>query len=361
MKNVAAASGDWDKAVWWEEQALELYQDLGDKWATAAFLTEVGSRAARIGEYAKARRLAGEGLALRRALGDQWGTANTLAILGSIAIAQGHIEEAERFVRQSIATRHKTGIRSIESGSSHLVLASVLRRSGRFGEARAVCRDTQSLCHEFGLSGWSSLELGMVELHLGEYDGARSAAQTTSDDSRESGDIRGVGVSLEILGRAALAEERNNEARQLLKKSVTAHRAAGQPQWLAEALASLGLSVCVLGEFTAARAHLSEALLTGTETRDLWAIVETLPAFAHILVDEGKIERAVELYALASRYPYVANSQWFEDVVGKHIAAVSATLSPGVVSAEQQRGRARDLWETAEQLLEELEGEADDA
>ena len=75
-----------------------------------------------------------------------------------------------------------------------------------------------------------------------------------------------------------------------------------------------------------------------------------------LLADRGEVERAVELYALASRYPYVANAQWFEDVAGRHIAAVAASLPPEVVAAAQERGRARDLWATAEELLAEFKG-----
>jgi hypothetical protein len=54
------------------------------------------------------------------------------------------------------------------------------------------------------------------------------------------------------------------------------------------------------------------------------------------------------------RYPFVANSVWWEDVVGKHIATAAAALPPDVVAAAQERGRARDLWSTAEELLGEL-------
>ena len=68
------------------------------------------------------------------------------------------------------------------------------------------------------------------------------------------------------------------------------------------------------------------------------------------------LEQAVELYALASRYPFVANSRWFEDVAGRHIAAVAATLPPDVVTAAQERGRARDLEATVAELLVELGG-----
>ena len=60
----------------------------------------------------------------------------------------------------------------------------------------------------------------------------------------------------------------------------------------------------------------------------------------------GRKKWAIKLYALASRYPYVANSRWFEDVVGRQIAAVAETLPPEVVVAAQERGKARDLEAT---------------
>jgi hypothetical protein len=85
------------------------------------------------------------------------------------------------------------------------------------------------------------------------------------------------------------------------------------------------------------------------------SLATPLPAIALLLADQGEKERALELYALASRAPYVANSRWFEDIAGRYIAAVAASLPPEVVAAAQGRGRARDLDATAEELLAELE------
>jgi len=103
-----------------------------------------------------------------------------------------------------------------------------------------------------------------------------------------------------------------------------------------------------------AEGHLSEALRTASEIV-IFPIITALPAIALLLADRGEVERAVELYALASRYPRVANSRWFEDVAGNHIAA-AATLPPKVVAAAQARGRARDLDATVAELLAELGG-----
>ena len=66
------------------------------------------------------------------------------------------------------------------------------------------------------------------------------------------------------------------------------------------------------------------------------------------------MECAVELYAMALRQPFVAHSHWFEDTVGWHVAAAAEALPPEVVAAARERGRARDLWATAHELVAEL-------
>jgi hypothetical protein len=51
----------------------------------------------------------------------------------------------------------------------------------------------------------------------------------------------------------------------------------------------------------------------------------------------------------------VGNSQFHEDVAGRHIAAVAATMPAEVVAAAQERGRVRDLDATVKELLAELD------
>jgi hypothetical protein len=47
--------------------------------------------------------------------------------------------------------------------------------------------------------------------------------------------------------------------------------------------------------------------------------------------------------------------RWFEDVVGRHVAAAAEALPPEVAAAARERGRARDLWTTAQELVAEFE------
>ena len=113
------------------------------------------------------------------------------------------------------------------------------------------------------------------------------------------------------------------------------------------AVAELGL-----GDLHQAGQHVGEAL----RAADCFELrLYALPAAALFLTHQGQQERAVEMYALASRHPHVANSQWFEDVFGHHIEAVAATLPPDVVAAARERGRrVRDLDATVAELLQEL-------
>jgi hypothetical protein len=103
-----------------------------------------------------------------------------------------------------------------------------------------------------------------------------------------------------------------------------------------------------------ARQLICQTLRALEEIRTLEPYLYALPAAALLLNDEGQIERAVELYALASRYPFVAHSRWFEDVVGNTLAEVAAGLPAERVAVLQERGRARDVATTAAQLLAEL-------
>ena len=110
-----------------------------------------------------------------------------------------------------------------------------------------------------------------------------------------------------------------------------------------------------LGNISEAKQQAHEALqiaaVTPTAVR---AIGHAIAIFAYLLANEGHEEEAVELYALASRYSYVANSRWFEDVIGQHITAAAATLPPEIVEASQAQGQALDLRRTVAELLQTL-------
>jgi hypothetical protein len=79
-----------------------------------------------------------------------------------------------------------------------------------------------------------------------------------------------------------------------------------------------------------------------------------LPAVALIMLDAGEPERAVELCASTGSHSFGAGSRWFDDVVGQRIAAAAVALSAEMLTAAQERARARDLEPMLKELLAEL-------
>ena len=127
-----------------------------------------------------------------------------------------------------------------------------------------------------------------------------------------------------------------------------------QKDELAWALALMVYVQRGLGQVSSAESYLYQTLEIGINSRGYIPILCGLCGAALLLVDKGEIERAIELKALTWCFPVAEKSRWFEDVAGREIDAAVEALLPEVVAAAQERGRNRDIWETAKELLEEL-------
>jgi hypothetical protein len=154
-------------------------------------------------------------------------------------------------------------------------------------------------------------------------------------------------------GASQIGSSGSPQAQRLLRESIAAHEDGGTPHNVGITLGGLGLAVRGSSQAARARQHLCRALRMGVGPGSCLPLMHGLPGIALLLANEGQHERAVEVYALASRYPGVANSQRYKGVVGRHIAAAKS-LPQGVVAAAQERGRARDLHATVAELLAEL-------
>jgi tetratricopeptide (TPR) repeat protein len=229
--------------------------------------------------------------------------------------------------------------------------------AGKFTEGQSLLQESLSLWIELG-RGYTMVLFeafwGLSSMLLGQYSQAREQGRKTLAQARRMDYKREAGFSLFVLAGAALAERAFVKARDLAQESIALYQQVGQPDEMGWALAVGGCAALGLGDAVQAKAYLGRSLQIGIMFQAPAALAFTLPGLALLLSHRQEKERAVELYALAVRYPFVASSPWFEDVAGRHIAAVAASLPREVVAAAQERGRARDLWETADELLAQL-------
>lgn len=95
----------------------------------------------------------------------------------------------------------------------------------------------------------------------------------------------------------------------------------------------------------------------GLQINHRWMPLHSFPAIALVYADEGKQERAIELYTVAWRWKHIADSRWYEDLAGRKLAAFQATLPPDLVARARKRGEEVNMWESVKQLHDELQAE----
>jgi DNA-binding SARP family transcriptional activator/predicted ATPase len=338
------------------EQSLALYAEVGDRWSMANVLDELGSAAELVGDYSEAQSLCQESLGLRRALEDQQGIAYSLLRLGTISRFQGEVEDAERFIRESLAISRELGDRDmVAQGLYRLGLVHVLR--GVFAEAQPQLEESIAICEDLAhhrALAWMNLTLGEAEAHLGWYLAARSHGLRGSTLSQETDNRWALGYSSYLLGLVALAEKAFPEALESLLASAAAFREVKVQENLGRALAVSSYAARALDQHSRAQQCLVEALEIAINIGAFFPLAYSIPAVALLQSDVGDLERAVELYALATNHPFVANSHWFKDVAGREIGSVAAGLPPEMVKEAQVRGQAADRWQTAAALLQTL-------
>jgi predicted ATPase/DNA-binding SARP family transcriptional activator len=357
MGDIAYWSGDRQHSREPYAESLALYRALGERWEMAEVLTALGAVSQSQGDFDQAVQLHREALAVRRALGDQRGIADSLGEVAWALQSRGQFDEAERLERESLALIRETGDRF------HLRwalwgLANPLYWQGKFAESGSLLEE--SLVTRRDLTphrpvALAHMLLGGVNLHLGQYEEACVYLHQSLPLAREINFRWGIAAACFHLGLLALAGEQHTEARRWLQESLAIWRESGQRSDVGWALAALGGVARGLGELAQARDQLCQALEVASALRDTFTPLYALPVAALLLADMGKTERAVEIYALASRYGFVAHSRVWEDIAGRRIASLAATLPPDMVAAAQARGRARDLWATVEELMAELE------
>jgi predicted ATPase/DNA-binding SARP family transcriptional activator len=337
-------------------QSAALYEALGDRWGLARALGYLGWTAEQLGHFGEAQELCEKSLAIRQELGDQRGMADAMMNLGIIAWVQGRLNEAQRLLQKSLGVFRilDDWVRVAQTVKS---LGEVLVRRGQFEEGLAVVESSidiyDDLGFRYGVRGLLPF-LAEAKLHIGRYGEARADARQGASYSDRYKHLWGVGFANFVQGLAVLAQGAHGEAQALFQGAVAAFDGVRQRENRGWALGPLGLAAREAGDMPLARQCVAEALQIGVDLEVFMPAMYGLPVAALLLADQGALERAVEVYACASRYEFVSKSRWFEDMIGRQIRTVAASLPLEAIEAAQDRGRAQDWYAMAAELLTEI-------
>jgi tetratricopeptide (TPR) repeat protein len=350
-------TGDREVAKEPFEQSLALYRKVGYRYSAGFLLHNLGGISRITGLFEKAIQLYQEALTIQRASGVQGSIADTLVFLAVVLMQQGNYKRAEDLQRKAVVLCEETGSRfTLETAKRHLALTLIC--SGRYSESCLLLKTCVGMCEEMGKSsmllGHANTKLAHAYLHLGQFQDARRWGRMGLAHTSEMGDAWGMGFSHLVLGRAALANGAYTKAQHLLQEGANLLCDSKNWDFAYWALPSLAHIELVLGQIKNAEEHLRDALQPALEKGHGFALMSALPVIALLQLEKERAERAVEIYALASRYGHVVNSRWWEDVAGKQINAVAFTLPSDVVAAAQERGRARNLEKAVAEWLAEI-------
>jgi predicted ATPase/class 3 adenylate cyclase/tetratricopeptide (TPR) repeat protein len=340
------------------EQSQALYQSLGKQSGAAAALLGLGiSTIPFASDYDLAQRCLEQSLALYRTLEDRLGISEVLVNLSLNARYQGRIAKAESFAREGYALACIIGNRrAIARAGSNL--GEALYWNARYEESYELLRETLAIYLNLGDRQYLStiyIRLGCAETFLGRYTEARATFTTALAEARAISFALEVGGALWGLILIDVAERAYAGARRRGEEAIAIYMRLGEHFFLSLIHGLCALAARGMGDRQQARQHAVAALHAALPARVWLATGQALCAIALLLADSGAPERSAELYALAKMKSYNGDDPWSQDSLMRELAAIVAALPPDIAAAAQERGRARDLWATACDLLTELE------
>jgi tetratricopeptide (TPR) repeat protein len=336
-------------------ESFRRYQEAGHKLGMGYALLGFGRAASFSGSPEEAREAVSQSISAFRSIGARVGESEALSVLADmVAHEQFRFREAEDLIRQGLSVAPETNRFGIAYGLGQL--CGLQLRAGHFAEAETTALDAIAAWEDVGLRAWvvrTSIVMAEARLHMGAYPEVRVLAEEAVSRARQTGFVTGVSKVQIVLGEVLLAEAALPQAYAALQESLKDLAEISDDPRDAHPSAWIGLAARGLDQRQEAWQHLAVALAWASRRRKFRELMVTLAGIALLLADQGEVERAVELYALASRYPFVGGSQWFEDVAGKRIAEAAATLPPEAAEEARKRGRARDLEAAVDEMLAE--------
>jgi DNA-binding SARP family transcriptional activator/predicted ATPase len=337
--------------------SLDLCQQINEPRLFALILISLGDLAQFNGHYKEAIRFCRESLEICRMLGCCIETTISLREFALVLNATGQMEQAESLALEGIDLCRKSG-NQLQYAEVLYVLATIYENNGRYAEYLNMMGEYEARQEHKGSSyfmGLGLMHMGRASAGLGQYDQARGFYLRSLGLFKKNGQSWRIGYASAHLGELILAEGRCEEAYRLLYESETILK-QNESQSYAYLLALLGIAMLKMGDLHQAHQHLTEALIMVTSQGNFTIVLKVLSSVVLILAAEGDSVRALEIFALVSRFPYLSNSALFQDLVGIPMTALVKEIPFEVAAAAQQRGRELDLETTLKELVAQFKG-----
>ncbi|WP_434684355.1 CHAT domain-containing protein [Pseudanabaena minima] len=256
--NVYLIFGQYDSAINTFSKSLEIAKQLGIPNLEVKLLNNLGAAYFALGQYQKAIDQHQRGLALARNIAARQGESLILGLLGNDYVALGEYQKALDFYQQ--------------------YLAATKDISDRQGEAYAMGN------------------IGNTYVYLGQYQKAVDWLQQSLTLVRAIGDRRGEGKALENLGNAYAYLSKYQQAIEVYQQALVIYKQIGDRNAEATALGNLGNAFNAIGQHQKAINYLQQTLEIVQTIKDRQAEGATLGNLGNAYYALKQYEKALDLY-----------------------------------------------------------------
>jgi len=353
---MAIESGILETAKDLLEHSLALFKEIDHKYGASETLFEMAWLSSHQGETEAVKHYFIKSLELKRQIGDHFGLANELYQMAvQEAFQLGNIESAKELYWESSDLFQDLGD-TISNARALRIMDDLYIISGWFEVALVTRQKMMKLHQNLGDTagiGWQYAQLGEAYYHLGDYENAERDGRRALAVLQNKIYPNEQAYARWQLGMTLLGAGQAEAARGFFQECVEVYKDGNRKDGIGSAYAGLARADFALAAYDQAWEHALASIRYLAEFRHIFWMFYALATVALLLAHEGLIERGIEVYSLISRYDFVANSRWFEDVFGHFIDSASAELAPEKLRAARERAQSLDVWETAQELLDE--------
>jgi tetratricopeptide (TPR) repeat protein len=242
---------EFNRAIEFDQQALELSQKIGDHNGEANALNGLGNAYDSLGQYQQSIHLLLQSLGIFREIGNRNGEANSLCDLGNAYDSLGQYQRAIHLRLQSLEVFREIGARNGEASA----LGNLGNAYGSLGQyQQAIEFHQQSLEINRGIGNRDGEaacfgNLGNASRNIGKYQQAIEFHQQSLEINREIGDRNGEATALCNLGNVYYSLGQYQQAIQRYQQSLEIQKEIGDLNGEANSRMNLGSAYDSLGQY----------------------------------------------------------------------------------------------------------------
>ena len=290
--------GEWKEALFRWDEALKIFQKIGDQAGEAKALTNIGVAYKTLGQYTEALRNQQQSLEISRKICDVAGEARSLSNIGNVYYSLGRYTEALRNQQQSLEISRKIGDVAVEArslGNIGIIFDSL----GQYTEALSYHQQSLEKVRKIGDVADEAKVLGNIGSvydGLGQYTEALRYHQQSLEIYRKIGDVAGEALDLTNTGVIYQRLGQYTEALRYHQQCLEISRKIGDVAVEAKVLGNIGIIYDGLGQYTEALRYHQQSLEIKRKISDVAGEAKSLTSIGNVYHSLGQCTEALRYY-----------------------------------------------------------------